>query len=127
MKAISVNIRCLAVENFLEHKTVKETCKIFHISRASLYRFFDKYKKGQSLEPLSKLQSKKFSEEQLSFLLQLVKKKHCVTVSHLTTAFTRKYGISISARTIRRVLKQNNYTHKRLYVRRRSAKKSCQA
>lgn len=124
MKAIASNIRCLAVQNFFELKNVNMTCQIFHISRASLYRFVKMCKQGESYEPLVKVQPQKFSEEQRVFLMKFIKKKQYATVSHIISAFTRKYNTSISARTVRRILKQNKYTYKQLYVKRKTAKRN---
>ena len=112
MKAVHHDVRELAVLHFLKYSNCKLTCSTFNLSRASLYRFTKKYSVGESLQPKSKTQPRKFKTEHHNFILNYFKKKRTCTVNDVVKSFTRKYKLKISARTVRSLCERSEHpTH----------------
>lgn len=117
MKVIHQDVRYLAVVHFVSHKDWKLSTELFQLSRASLYRFVKKYEAGEPLQPKHKTQPCKFSQEQRDFVALQVQKRRA-TVSQISKSFYRKFKVSISFRTVRRILKSNAISFRKVSIRR---------
>jgi len=117
MKAITVEVRLLAVRHYIATKNWKPTCSVFSISRASSYRFVGLYLKGAPLQPLAKFTyPTKFIQAHREYLCKVVLTRRFLTVAAMIRSFNRKFGLSISARTVRRILKQSHIVYRTLNV-----------
>ena len=117
MRAISLEVRLLAVRNFLEHTNWKLTCWTFNISRTSLHRFVMQHKKGCSLEPIQKRQPPRFTIQHRKYITKIATSKRYMTVAAIIKSFHRKFVITISSRTVRRILKDSSIVYRVLHVR----------
>lgn len=117
MKAVHEDVRYLAVVNFLTHKNSNITCSIFKISRSTLYRFVYKFQNNISLKPNRKTQPTKFTEEHRQYIYDLGTQKRLMTTATMVKSFVRKFQISISRKTVCRILKQKGLVYKRVYSR----------
>jgi transposase len=118
MKAIHNDVRTLAVRHFLEYRNAKATCMYFHMSRTSLWRFVTKYHKG-CISPKVKTQPRKFTEVQHSFITKAASSRKFYSARQIGIIFARKFKITISERTIRRILKRCDFKYKKLKVKQR--------
>ena len=113
MKAIHPDVRQLALEHLDRFKNITLTCSIFKISRSSLWRFRKLRENEHSLHPMKPTQPKRFSQTHEHFILHVVKKggPHIRTFS-IQRRFVLRFKMSISSRTVRRILKKHGYTYK---------------
>lgn len=117
MKPVHTDVRHLILRHYKLYQNIKQTCDTFQISRSSLWRFRKLEELNQSLEPIKKRQPKRFTAIHEEFIMENVTKQPHLGLMYLTRRFKKRFQISISVRTIRRILKRNNWSYRKLTYR----------
>ena len=126
MRAIPIEVREAIVRCYYKVKSIHQVCDIFNVSKSTALSFVRKSKIGVSLEPSKKTQPSQFTEEHRQCIINWARhpNKASITVSGIILRFRKHYGMSISHRTVRRYLKSDKLSFKRLYYVRRQSKAS---
>ncbi len=119
MRAIHIDVRKAIVRFYETTKDIKQTCASFGVSRSSVFAFVKRSTLGLPLQANPKTQPSRFTQEQRQAIVNWATEsdpKVTPTTKRIANRFKKVFNLTISLRTIGRILKNSNLTYKRVYV-----------
>ncbi len=116
MNAYSNDLRQKIIESWLDNEgKPAELATRFKVHVATIYRYINLFRDKGSVKKENKISKRprKIDGGGDQFLSQQIQKKPEVTLEELKQKFFKKFGISVTLKTISRHLKEMNITRKK--------------
>jgi transposase len=118
----STDYKLSAVKYYLKNKdngiSLKDTCDIYECSKYSLVRWVNRYLEQNTVKNKNRKEgSYKITKTHVNHILSLIKTKPTITLEDILGNFHKKFkDITLSKTHLSNIIRQNNYTYKKIQV-----------